>query len=73
METVKRLKEKKRQTCLKNNQINVSLIKKLDKLPNGEIVIAIYVGKNSKLVTNEKQYKIKSVFTHNQFISFIEI
>ena len=72
MKTAKQLKEEKRQTYLKPNQMNVNLIKKLDKLPTGEIVIAVYAGKNSKVVTIEKEYKINQVFINNEFVSFIE-
>ena len=72
METKKQLKEERRQTYLKSNQLNVNLIKKLDKLPNGEIIIAIYVGKNSKVVTDKRDYKINQVFLNNEFLRFIE-
>lgn len=72
METKKQLKEEKRQTYLKPNQLNVNLIKKLDKLPTGEIIIAVYAGKNSKVVTNEKEYSVKQVFVNNEFVSYIE-
>ena len=72
MKTAKQLKEEKRQTYLKSNQLNVGLIKKLDKLPTGEIVIAVYAGKNSKVVTTEKEYIIKQIFVNNEFVSFIE-
>lgn len=70
--TIKQLKEEKRQTYLKSNQLNVALIKKLDKLPSGEIVIAINVGKNSKVVTNKGEYQIKTIFVNNEPVSFIE-
>ena len=72
MKTAKQIKEEKRQTYLKSNQINVNLIKKLDKLPTGEIVIAVYGGKNSKVVTNEKEYIVKQIFVNNEFVRFIE-
>lgn len=72
MKTKKQLKEEKRQTYLKPNQINVNLIKKLDKLPTGEIVIAVYAGKNPTVVTYEKTYFIKQIFVNNEFVSFIE-
>ena len=49
MKTKKQLKEEKRQTYLKSNQFNVNLIKKLDKLPTGEIVIAIEIEKKTHL------------------------
>ena len=72
METKRQLKEEKRQTYLKSNQLNVNLIKKLDKLPSGEIVIAIYAGKNSKVVTDKRDYKINQVFLNNEFLRFIK-
>ncbi len=72
METKRQLKEERRQTYLKSNQLNVNLIKKLDKLPNGEIIIAIYAGKNSKVVTDKRDYKINQVFLNNEFLRFIE-
>lgn len=72
MKTVKQIKEEKRQTYLKSNQLNVGLIKKLDKLSTGEVVIAVYAGKNSKVVTDKKEYKIKQVFINNEFVSYIE-
>lgn len=65
-------KEERRQTYLKSNQLNVNLIKKLNKLPNGEIIIAIYAGKNSKVVIDKRDYKINQVFLNNEFLRFIE-
>ena len=73
MKTEKQIKEEKRQTYLNSNQLNVNLIKKSDKLKNGEIVIAIYAGKKSNLVTDKREYKIHSAFINNEIVSFIEL
>jgi len=74
MKTAKQLKEEKRQTFLKPNQINVNLIKKLDKLPTGEIVIAINIEKKHTWIVCDsgKTYKSTHNMINNEMISYIE-
>lgn len=74
MATKKQLKEKKRQTYLKSNQLNVNLIKKLDKLPTGEVVISINVkNKHSWIVCNSgRTYKSLHTMINNEMITYIE-
>ena len=74
MSTAKQLKEEKRQTYLKQNQLNVNLIKKLDKLPTGEVVISINIEKKHTLIVCDsgKTYKSIHCFLNNEMISYIE-
>ena len=74
MKTAKQLKEEKRQTYLKSNQLNVNLIKKLDKLPTGEIVISINVEKKHSWIVCDSGKTYKSIHTmiNNEMIAYIE-
>jgi len=74
MKTAKELKEEKRQTYLKSNQLNVTLIKKLDKLPTGEIVIAINIEKKHTWIVCDsgKTYKSIHNMINNEMVSYIE-
>jgi len=74
MKTAKQIKEEKRQTYLKSNQLNVNLIKKLDKLQTGEIVLAINVeNKHTWIVCDSgKTYKSIHNIINNEMVSFIE-
>lgn len=76
METSRKLKEYTRQSYLNSNQLNIALLHKGYVLPNSDKIIAIYVGKNAKVVAIRENcsidYHIKQVFTNNQFISYIE-
>ena len=74
MKTAKQLKEEKRQTYLKSNQLNVGLIKKLDKLPTGEIVIAINIEKKHTWIVcgSGKTYKSIHNMINNEMVSYIE-
>ena len=74
MKTAKQLKEEKRQTYLKSNQLNVDLIKKLDKLPTGEIVISINVKNKRTWIVCDSGRTYKSIhgFINNEMISYIE-
>lgn len=74
MKTTKQLKEEKRQTYLKSNQINVNLIKKLDKLVTGEIVISINIEKKHTWIVCDsgKIYKSIHGFINNEMVSYIE-
>jgi len=73
MKTVKQLKEEKRQTYLKPNQINVALIKKLDKLSTGEIVMSINIkNKHTWIVCDSgRTYKSIHGFINNEIVSYI--
>ncbi|MBC7525472.1 MAG: hypothetical protein H7239_13670 [Flavobacterium sp.] len=74
MKTAKQLKEEKRQTYLKSNQLNVNLIKKLNKLPTGEIVIAINIEKKHTWIVCDsgKTYKSIHNMINNEMVSYIE-
>ena len=74
MKTQKQLKEEKRQTYLKPNQLNTALIKKLDKLPTGEIVIAIKIEKKHTWIDCDsgRTYKSAHGLINNEMISYIE-
>lgn len=74
MKTTKQLKEEKRQTYLKSNQLNVNLIKKLDKLPTREIVIAIKIEKKHTWIVCDSGMTYKSIHNmiNNEMVSYIE-
>jgi len=74
MKTKKQIKEEKKQTYLKSNQLNVGLIKKSDKLPTGEIVIAINIEKKHTCIVCDsgKTYKSIHNMINNEMVSYIE-
>lgn len=74
MKTARQLREERRQTFLKTNQINVNLIKKMDKLPTGEIVIAINIEKKHCWIVCDsgKTYKSIHNMINNEMVSYIE-
>ncbi len=76
MATAKQLKEEKRQTYLKQKQLNTALIKRNDVLPNGDIVEVVYVGKGATVEARRGNcavvYTIKQTFINNEMISYID-
>ena len=74
MKSKKQLKEEKKQTHLKSNQLNVNLIKKLDNLPTGEIVTAINIEKKHTWIVCDsgKIYKSIHNMINNEMVSYIE-
>jgi len=75
MKTVKLLKEEKRQTYLKPNQLNVNLIKKLNKLSTGEIVMSINIKNKHTWILCDSGINYKSIhgFINNEIVNYIKI